>query len=63
MYGGEGDDQASTIRTATGAQGRPGARCHVASIAEQGDPLDRWRRLAEESIELLAEPVEGVAIG
>ena len=63
QVGRRGHDQASPVRPAARAQGRPGARRDVAGIAEQGDPLDRRRRLAEEPVELLAEPVEDVAVG
>ena len=58
-----GDDQARAVRAATRSQGRPGARRDLASVTQQRDPLDRGRRLAEQPIELLAQPIEDVAIG
>ena len=57
-----GHDQARPFGPSTRAQGGPGPRRHIAGVAQEGDALDRRRRLAEQAIELLRQPVEDVAL-
>ena len=57
-----GHHQPGTLRAPATTESGAGARRQVPGVTEQGDPLDRWRRLAEEPVELLGEPVEHVAL-
>ena len=56
-----GHDEPRAVRSAQLAQGRAGAWRDIAGIAEQGDPFDRRRRLAEQPVELGRQAVEHVA--